>query len=49
MQMKLNIMKLKLGFKHLLHYPGRKGIGPRLWRSGLSARVPECQKLKMVG
>ena len=20
-----------------------------LWRSGLSARVPECQKLKMVG
>ena len=20
-----------------------------LWRSGLSARVPECQKLKMMG
>ena len=20
-----------------------------LWRSGVSARVPECQKLKMVG
>ena len=22
---------------------------PALWRSGLSARVPECQKLKIVG
>jgi len=22
---------------------------PELWRSALSARVPECQKLEMVG